>query len=176
MQVCLVLTVLGPDRPGVVQQVAALIRSHGGSWLESRMCRLGGEFAGILRCQLPVDGRAQLEAAVAQWAQSGFSVSLKTDPGHITPEGTEASLSLIGQDRPGIVEQITAALAHHEVNVEELETECASAPMSGQMLFRADIRVWIPEACQLTALREELERIAADLLVDIHLDPKDGTS
>lgn len=169
MNVCLVLTVLGPDRPGVVKQLASLVRAHEGNWLESRMCRLGGEFAGILRCQLAASRRPDFEVALHAWADGEFAVVVKPDAGHVFPNGSEATLELVGQDRPGIVEQIAAAVSRYDVNLEELETECSSAPMSGESLFRAQARVWIPDGCDLPALQAELERIAADLQVDLAL-------
>ena len=80
-------------------------------------------------------------------------------------------LGFVGQDRPGIVRQISHALARHGVNVEELSTECASAPMSGETLFKAQARLFVPPDCDLTVLRRELEKIAADLVVDVSLQP-----
>jgi len=87
------------------------------------------------------------------------------------PAAGTTVLELIGQDRPGIVRQISRALAQHGVNVEELRTECASAPMSGETLFKAQARLYIPASCDSAALRRELERIAADLMVDLLLRP-----
>ena len=52
----LVLTLIGPDRPGLVEAVAQPIAANGGNWLESRMAHLGGKFAGILRVDVPADG------------------------------------------------------------------------------------------------------------------------
>ena len=62
----LVMTVIGADRPGLVEMVAARVADHGGNWLESRMCRLGGQFAGILR------------VAVAARARDGLVNALRT--------------------------------------------------------------------------------------------------
>jgi glycine cleavage system regulatory protein len=78
-----------------------------------------------------------------------------------------ASLNLVGQDRPGILYKISAALARQNINVEELETECASAPMSGEMIFQATAKLQIPESCSLTELRDELEEIGSELMVEI---------
>ena len=52
MQSRLVLTLIGKDRPGLVEALAATVAEHGGNWVESRMCRLGGEFAGVLRVEI----------------------------------------------------------------------------------------------------------------------------
>ena len=55
MAIPLVMTIIGPDRTGLVESVARVVADHGGNWLESRMCRLGGDFAGILRIEIPAD-------------------------------------------------------------------------------------------------------------------------
>ncbi len=172
MHAPLVMTIIGRDRPGLVDRVAGLIARHGGNWLESRMSRLGGHFAGILRVEVPAAQQAALVEALNALAAQGLSIVCHAD----TPEaaaGQSASvrLELVGQDRPGIVSQISHALARHGVNVEELSTECGSAPMSGETLFRAQAQLYVPADCPLAELRAELERIAADLVVDVSLQP-----
>lgn len=171
MQAALVLTVIGRDRPGLVERLATLVVDHGGNWLESRMSRLGGEFAGILRLAVPTDREPALRQALADLEPSDLHVFVRRDVTPATVPSRLATLDLVGQDRPGIVRQLSAALAARGVNVEELSTECASAPMSGETLFKAAIRVALPADCDLVQLRAELERIAADLLVDITLEP-----
>ncbi|MCA9793831.1 MAG: ACT domain-containing protein, partial [Candidatus Eremiobacteraeota bacterium] len=102
----------------------------------------------------------------------GLSVTLHPDqPGHVgSPQ--ELTLELVGQDRPGIVHQITAALARHSVNIEDFSSEVESAPMSGEMLFSATITVGLPAGCELEALRAELEKIAEDLMCDFKFDSR----
>ncbi|MEI7909553.1 MAG: ACT domain-containing protein [Verrucomicrobiota bacterium] len=167
MHVPLVMTVIGKDRPGLVETVARLVAEHGGNWLESRMCRLGGEFAGILRVHIAKDNQAALEAALRGLGQHGLAVQVQVDRGaDAAPLQRLARLEIIGQDRPGIVQQICAALAVHGVNVEEFTSECTSAPMSGELLFHANITMQLPAACQLADLRREVEKLANDLMVD----------
>ena len=168
MQVPLVMTIIGPDRTGLVESVARVVAGHGGNWLESRMCRLGGEFAGILRIELPAEKRQALIDALQTLQGSGLSVVVR--PGEATPAampGRLAKLEIVGHDRPGIVREITSALARASVNVEEFSSECVSAPMSGEPLFKAAARLQLPGGCNVAALKTELEKIAADLLVDI---------
>ena len=161
------MTVIGKDRPGLVETVARLVAEHGGNWLESRMCRLGGEFAGILRVHIAKDNQAALEAALQELGQHGLAVQVQVDRGAAAaPLQRLARLEIVGQDRPGIVQQICAALALHGVNVEDFSSECTSAPMSGELLFHANITMQIPGACQLADLRREVEKLANDLMVD----------
>ena len=162
------MTVIGADRPGLVETVASIVASHDGNWLESRMSRLGGQFAGILRVQVPGENEAALAAALKDLAGKGLSVVIHSDKASAPVAKAELrALEIIGQDRPGIVQQISRALASHGVNVEELETECVSAAMSGETLFKAKARVLVPASANVAALKVELEKIASDLIVEV---------
>jgi glycine cleavage system regulatory protein len=168
MHVPLVMTIIGRDRTGLVESVAHLVAEHGGNWLESRMCRLGGEFAGILRVHVPTAHRAALEAALA--GLEGLSIVVRPDASAPVPgQARLVSLEVVGHDRPGIVREITRVLSAQGVNVEELTTECLSAPMSGEPMFQARAKLLLPGATQLDGLRRELERIAADLVVEVRV-------
>ena len=162
----LVLTVIGPDEPGVVERVATTVAEHHGNWTESRMSHLGGQFAGIALVQVPSDRSAALVAALG--ALDGLSVvTRRTDEGEPNRPYQRVSLDLIGTDHPGIVAQISAALAAHQVNVEELTTRTIDAPMSGAQMFHAEAVVAVPRDADLALIAEGLEAIATDLLVDL---------
>ena len=168
MQVPLVMTVIGKDRTGLVESVARLVAAHGGNWLESRMSRLGGEFAGILRVDVPADRRAALERALAVLAD--LTVVVRVDESAQPPGERElASLEVVGPDQPGIVREISRTLATHGVNVEELATECISAPMSGEALFQARAKLQLPAGVTVTALRQSLEQALRGLTVEVTL-------
>src|SRR5436309_13226539 len=170
MQLSLVMTVIGKDRPGLVDSVAGIVADQGGNWLESRMSRLGGQFAGILRMQVPAEKEAALVRHLKRLETEGLTILLHSDrPQAEESERTLTYLEIVGQDRPGIVHQISHALAAHGVNVEELNTECSSAAMSGEMLFKAEAKLKLPSSCKLGELKRELEQIAEDLIVDIIL-------
>ena len=162
------MTVIGKDRPGLVESVASLVAQHGGNWLESRMCRLGGEFAGILRIHVEAEQEQALFQSLQSLQAQGLAVVVHPDHADATRVTRKlALLEIVGQDRPGIVRQISSALARQGVNVEELATECRSAPMSGETLFTAQAKLFIPDTCNLVELRKELEQIAGDLVVEI---------
>ena len=132
------------------------------------MCRLGGKFAGILRADVEAAQEPALLAALSRLQAEGLTVVAHRDQRGQEPAGQRlAQFEIVGQDRPGIVKQISAALAANNVNVEELTTECGSAPMSGETLFQAQAKVLIPASCDLAKLRQELEKIAGDLMVEI---------
>jgi glycine cleavage system regulatory protein len=169
-----ILTVLGPDRPGLVEKLARAAAANGGNWVESRMCRLGGHFAGIVRIETTAGEAPTLERALSALASDGLRIDLVRERGAApSPAGREAEISVVGQDRPGIVREIAMALAARAVNVEELSSDCESAPMSGERLFRARFRVQIPAGVQIPALRRELARIGDDLVADISFEPRD---
>ena len=162
----LVMTVIGPDRTGLVESIARVVAERGGNWLESRMCRLGGEFAGILRIEIPEQQKSALLDALQEI--SGLNITVRSDEAKISAiGGRQTKLEIIGHDRPGIVREISSALARAGVNVEEFSSEVTSAPMSGETLFKAEARLQLPESCNLAALKSELEKIAADLQVDV---------
>ena len=132
------------------------------------MCRLGGKFAGILRATAPEDREQDLIRSLQALQSQGLTVVVHQDEAvQFAGLTRTATLSLVGQDRPGIIYQISTALAHQNINVEELETECSSAPMSGETIFRAIARLQIPETCAVPELRKELEEIGSELMVDI---------
>ena len=168
MQIPLVMTVISPDRTGLVESIARAVAENGGNWLESRMCRLGGEFAGILRVEIPAEKKSALLAALQKLSANGLQILVRDDASASAKfSGKQTKLEIIGSDRPGIVRDITAALARAGVNVEEFTSEISSAPMSGETLFKASARLQLPDKCDLAALKRDLEKIAADLLVDV---------
>ena len=163
----LVVTVIGKDRPGLVESVSAVVEDHGGSWVESRMSRLAGEFAGILRVSVPAAQADGLASAREALKADGLRVVVERGFEESDEEGHVIVLELIGGDRPGIVHKISEALAARGVNVDELNTECDGAPWSGDTLFKAMARLRAPQNLDLDQLRESLEAIAGDLMVDI---------
>ena len=168
MQTHLVMTVIGKDRTGLVETLARLVAEHDGNWLESRMCRLGGEFAGLLRVQVPANRRTALEQALAKVTDLKIVIHADEMATASTPP-VFATLEVVGADRPGIVREITRALAAQGVNVEELATECASAPMSGEPLFQARAKLRLPAGVTVGALNQSLGRAADELGLEFSL-------
>jgi glycine cleavage system regulatory protein len=161
----LVFTAIGPDRPGLVEELSTVVASNGGNWLESKMAHFCGEFAGIVRVEAEDAGplRAALEGI------EGLKVVLSDAADSCPIPAETVTLELTGSDRPGIVSEITRALAAQGVNVEDLETELVSAPMSGEQLFTARAELGLPEGLALDALQSALEAVASDLMVDLTL-------
>ncbi|WP_348943902.1 ACT domain-containing protein [Chitinibacter sp. FCG-7] len=159
----LVVSVLGKDKPGLLEQLAALISAQGGNWLESSFSRLAGQFAGIVKVAVEQDG-AGLLAALQQLPDLDIRGVIDQES---EPQQTQNfALQLVGHDRIGIVNDVTAILARHQVNVEKLTTWLDSAPMSGEMMFHAQAQLSAPQQLDLTTVRHALEGIADDLMVE----------
>jgi glycine cleavage system regulatory protein len=166
----LVLTVIGLDRPGLVEVLSQTILAHEANWEESRMARLAGRFAGLLLVSVRPERAEALERDLRALESRGLNVMVERSAEERARAGyRRLSLDLVGNDRTGIIRDISRALAEHGVNVERLSTECAPAPMAGDRLFRMTALLQSPTAVQVDALRHELESLANDLMVDITL-------
>lgn len=167
----LVVTVIAEDQPGLVERVAKCIAEHGGNWLESRMSRMAGQFAGILRVAVPAQAHAGLIDALEQLEQHGIRVLFAQSGDEPQRSWRMIQLQLVGNDRAGIVRDITQLLARHGVNLESLDTNVLPAPMTNELLFRADARLAVPTELPLDQLQEYLETLADDLMVELKLQP-----
>lgn len=168
-----VLTLIGPDKPGVVEALSECVAQHRGNWEESRMAHLGGQFAGLLRVTVPSNSLQALEQDLRGLGAQGLAVHSHAEA---TPTKADAGrrvrLELAAHDREGIVRDISTVIASRNLNVEELSTRCESAAMTGETLFRAEALLRLPEDQTTTtdtirALRDELEAIGNDLMVDL---------
>lgn len=166
----IVLTLLGPDKRGIVARVASTIAAHGGNWMESRMVRLGGQFAGLVQAQVPEHAYEDLRAAVAKLADMNLRLTIEeSSPAETTPPRRQIELELLTPDRPGILKEISAILAAHELNVEELATEFVAAPWSGALLFKALIKVSTPAGLDADKLRDDIEATSVDMMLDLSI-------
>jgi glycine cleavage system regulatory protein len=170
MRISLVLTILGDDKPGIVEQLSERIVATGANWEESRMARLAGKFAGLLRLSVDEDRADALAATLRLLDTGGLKVVVERS-GEAAPDAARViRLEVLGHDRPGIVRDIARVLAQHQVNIEDLETDVASAPMSGDLLFRARASLSVPAAMTIDRLRGVLEALAGEIMVDLVFD------
>lgn len=163
----LVMTVLGADRPGLVSSLAETVALHGGNWLESRMARLAGQFAGIVRVECPAASVDALVSALVSPGIPGLTIQAVREEMGDAPRLRTIGVEVTGNDRPGIVRELSAAIAGAGGNVEELTTGLESAPMSGHPLFRASGRISIPENAAVDTLTSAIESLGGDLTVDV---------
>lgn len=171
MGTSIVLTVVSDDHPGIVETLSEVIAGHGGNWTESSMMSLAGKFAGILLVEVPDDQASAFRSALEALESRGMQiVAQRSEPASNEDSSREHAIDLVGQDRPGIVHEITEVLANHGINVQELETTVQSASMSGESLFMAHARIFIPLEADMEKLQDELEDLANELMVDIELE------
>lgn len=176
MQTHLVLTVIGPDRPGLVNLLSDAIAAGGGNWLDARMASLADQFAGIVLAAVD-DSRADALVEVLQDLQAqGLRVTIERSRVQPAPgrTGRSMQLELVGHDRPGIVRDVSRVLADQCVTITEFESETASGSFSGESLFKARALIELPADLELDTLQRGLEALANELMVDLKLASEPG--
>lgn len=163
----LVFTVIAQDQPGLVERLAGCVAGHGGNWLESRMVRMADQFAGIVEVSVEAAQRSALVDAL----QSLDGIRVLVAPSGQVPAGDWKSvrLELVGNDRAGIVRDLTRLLAGQGVNVESLSTDVVEAPMSGEPLFQCEAILAVPAGLALPDLQQAVETLADELMVELTL-------
>lgn len=174
-QVALVVTVVGPDRPGIVSQLAERAKRHGANWSASRMARLAGEFAGMVHFDVPKENADLLVGALQGLASNGLQVTVARSEGGTRAQGWRGfALELVGDDRVGIVSELTRMLAERGISIETIHTEIVRHGTGGKPTFRIGAHLLVPAALSLDALRADLGTLANTMSVDIALDAHDA--
>ncbi len=168
----LVLTAVGKDRPGLVNEVAATIHGAGANLEDSRMAILGGEFAVLLLVSGPKTAIEEVRKRSAGLEKKlGLSCVLKDTE---APKGTRDyvayKIRVSGVDHPGIVQRVSATLATRDINLASLESRLQYAPQSGTPMFVLDAELQVPSATALSDLRRHLNEICDDENLDFVLE------
>ena len=167
----LVLTLLGDDKPGLVAAASEAVAAHGGTWLESRLARLSGKFAGIVLIGAPEASVDAVMADLRGLEGAGLKVTIERGAGGEAPAKRERlDLEIVGNERPGIVRDLTQTLKTLGANIEEFSSGLESAPFTGVEMFRANVRVTLPEGLAPAEVQRILERLAGEIMVDLTLD------
>ncbi len=167
----ILLTVTSPDRPGLIDRLSTVLLAHGANWQESRLVTLSGQFAGLLLASLPDAELDALQSDLEGLSTEGLAVSVVLCGA--APEGPApraVTLQMTGQDRPGIIHEISHALAACGVSIDELDSRCGSASWSGEVIFHVTAALSVPAELPTARLREVLEALGNELMVDIALD------
>ena len=135
------------------------------------MARLAGKFAGLLRVSVDGDRADALASALAALETGGLKVVVERSTDTGAGDSRPIHLEVVGNDRPGIVRDISRVLAQYQVNIEEFESDVTGAPMSGEPLFRARATLRVPPGITVERLRGVLEALAGELMVDVVLQP-----
>ncbi|MGV2982435.1 glycine cleavage system protein R [Microbacterium sp. AGC85] len=164
----LILTVAGSDRPGLVAAVADVVDTHGGNWENSQLSELAGVFAGVIQVSVTPEHQEHLTSALR--ALDGLlTVAVHAGTDAVPAAAQPISLQILGNDRPGIVREISGVLQARGVSIEKMGTETKDAAMAGGRLFEASVTAEVPASADLDALRADLERLTSELQVDITL-------
>ena len=175
MKVSLVITVIGPDRPGIVRMLADRGRQFDANWAESRMASLAGQFAGIVRWEVPEETAEAMSAALRVLEASDLRIVIaRVERAQAQGDRRLVDLELVGQDRPGIVQEISRALLDRDVSIEALETEFTSGAWSGEPLFKAVALLSVPHALAIETLQSALESLANEFMVDLVPHPEES--
>lgn len=177
MKSYIVLTAVGPDRPGLVEEISEYLSARKINIEDSRMAVLGGEFAVIMLAGGPPVAIEDMLAGVDSLEKkTGLSFSIKRT---IAPGEKSVGPALLyrllatSMDHPGIVHEITKVLHRYNVNIQALDSHVHPAPLSGTPVFSMECLVAVPADVKLTVLREELYELGDDLNVDISFEPAD---
>lgn len=167
MQQHYIISYIGIDRPGLVDQISKIIHEVGGSWQSSRSANLAGMFSGMVHVSMDQSNEGSLSEALSKLKPDSLQIS-------VTPvkaiEGAPKALlevKVAGADRKGIIREVSSRLSSLGINLEELETQVSPAPMSGETMFSAIAQVSIPQDLNIDHLRDALEQLSDDLIVEI---------
>ncbi len=169
------LTCIGDDRPGLVSALSAPISAHGASWERSQMARLAGKFAGVLLVEVAEERAEALVADLTALKDIGLLVTVERADVPAESPSMRLNLELLGADHPGIVAEVSAALAGRRIGIEELVTDVRDAPMAGGKLFEAHAVLEAPPGTSTDVLRSMLEDLADELMVEIRLSDAEDT-
>lgn len=160
-----ILMAIGDDRPGLTQSLADAIIEAEGNWLESHFAALGGKYVGSVLVDLPRQKLPLLEDAANRIDGSGFRISI-VPAARSALAGQLLGFELVGKDRPGIVREVSTALAALGVSIHEFETTAEKGAMFGGTMFRAKARVLVPDGIAAHDVRNALENISGEIMVD----------
>lgn len=169
----LILSVMGSDRPGLTEALAGAVLSAGGNWLESHLSQLGGLYVGSVLVEVEPGQVEALRAAVREADAQGLEVRIAPAREDVSPGGEAVRFSLVGQDRPGIVHQVTAVLSRLGANIEDFDTRLSVEPHSGAPLFHMEARLRLPPPLRSEEVQAALEDISAEIMVDVSVGPAD---
>ncbi len=173
----LVITAVGPDRPGLVGRLTAPLYDAAVNVADSRMVNLRGQFAVILLAEVPDKSVESVQEKMLLLAEElGLTITfrgheVKEEERWPTTVGVPYRLRTYAMDQPGIVHRITDLLQKHGINVEELATRSSPRPETGAPLFNMDVLMTVPANVQVKQVRKQLEELCDDLNCDVEIQP-----
>jgi len=170
-----IITAVGPDRPGLIDQISGQLLEAGANIADSRMINLSGEFALMMLVGVE-DGDAEKVTGDLQQAGQRIGLSISVTPiAAGQPESASVGkrvafrLRVYGMDKPGIVHRITHTLHENQVNVEEMQTHLQAGSYTGTPAFRMELLMSVPGSVQVRQLRDQLGELCDSLNCDLDL-------
>jgi glycine cleavage system transcriptional repressor len=173
----LVVTAVGPDRPGIASDFTGHVHASGANLADTRMANLRGQFALIALVQGTYEALEDVKRRMKESApRMGLAIEFhapapKEGAGSGQRDGVPFRLKTYSMDQPGIVHRFTSYLREQHINVEELETRLESAPFMGSPVFTMEIVMLVPKTVSVKELRRELEELGDKLNCDVDIDP-----
>ncbi len=167
-----VLTLSGPDRIGIVDEVTGLLLDGGGNVETSRMARLGGEFAVLMLVSMSTEAFAALEHGLARLIAQGYKVTTtRSDRTYAEAHAgwTHEQIEVKGADHEGIIHEVARYLARRGINIESMDSETAPAPHSGVPIFTMTAHVAVPPEAAGQGWEAGLQDIAGRLNLEIRV-------
>lgn len=165
----LVLTLVGEDRAGLVAEVADIVANHDGNWERSELAELAGTFAGVVEVSVASERVGELRAALEVLAGLLTITVHESTAGAPDAAVHTIELHVLGNDHPGIVRELSTALRAQGASIDRLTSTTRDAAMSGGRLFEATIVARVEASSSPAAVVAEIERIAAEIQVDLTL-------
>ena len=166
----LVVSIVGADRQGIVSSLAERAQRLGANWAASRMTRLAGEFAGMVHLEVPRENADALATSLRDLASSGLQVVVaRSDGANVTSKLRVVELELVGEDRLGIVSNLTKLLAGRGISIESIHTDIVRSGVSGKQTFKVEAHLLVPSAVSVEALQQEVGSLAREMMLDIAL-------
>jgi glycine cleavage system transcriptional repressor len=169
----LVISALGKDRPGIVNQVSRIILDAGCNIEDSRMTVLGGEFALMLLVSGAWNEIAKLEAQAKTLEKKlDLMISAKTtEPRAVKDKMVPYTVDVVSMDHPGIVQNVAEFFSSRDINIEDLSTWTYAAAHTGTPMFSMNMTISIPASLNIGGLRDEFTRFCDEMNLDATLEP-----
>lgn len=169
----IVASAVGRDRPGLVNQLTHVITEAGGNVETQRSAHMASEFAVVLLFSVPSgNSTAVIDALQALGSDFSFIQARPAEPAdRATRSETAMDLVASGADQPGILDAVTQVLLEGGINIESLDFDTESAPMTGQALFRMQARISLPVTTEIQVLRKALRELEDEFNFDVLLHP-----
>ena len=164
----ILISVLGDDKPGLLDSLSEIIVSNDGDWVESNMSTVEAKFAGILRVNVPAKNSKKLMKELTS-SKLGLQIACEETAPVKLSDYKSYNIELIGQNHVGIINQLSHVLTYDlKANVEGIKTEIIDASMSGEQLFKAQIKLHLPISIDEQLIKDKLELIADEMMVEIY--------